>query len=132
MPTHYSPLTLPPSHTVYEHVGQRYRLEWPTTILACLAFLVTIPIYVFYWKGPEIRRKSTFAQTLASDRRKGILKAREPGDRPDPETADEVDGGGEGGVSQAAQEAVAAAGNESPATEEDWQSVVQNTADDRW
>ncbi|MCJ1268792.1 hypothetical protein MMC22_008680 [Lobaria immixta] len=52
----------------YEHIGGKYHLEWPTTILGCLAFLVTIPIYIFYWKGPAIRERSKFAQTLASDR----------------------------------------------------------------
>lgn len=54
--------------TVYENIGNKYKLEWPTTILGVLAILVTLPIYVFYWKGPEIREKSKFAQTLASDR----------------------------------------------------------------
>lgn len=29
---------------------------------------VVIPIYVFYWKGPAIRERSKFAQTLAADR----------------------------------------------------------------
>lgn len=53
---------------VYENIGNKYKLEWPTTILGVLAILVTLPIYVFYWKGPEIREKSKFAQTLASDR----------------------------------------------------------------
>ncbi len=53
---------------VYENVGRKYRLELPTTILGCLAFCVTIPIYIFYYKGPEIRAKSKFAQVLASDR----------------------------------------------------------------
>lgn len=46
-----------------------YQLEYPSTVLACIAFVVTIPIYVFYWKGPWIREKSKFAQTLASDRK---------------------------------------------------------------
>ena len=54
---------------MYENIGNRYKLEWPTTILAFLAILVTIPIYVFYWKGPEIRKRSKFAQVLASDRK---------------------------------------------------------------
>jgi hypothetical protein len=54
---------------MYEHIGDKYKLEWPTTILAFLAILVTIPIYVFYWKGPAIRERSKFAQVLASDRK---------------------------------------------------------------
>lgn len=53
---------------VYENIGNKYKLEWPTTILGVLAILVTLPIYVFYMKGPEIREKSKFAQILASDR----------------------------------------------------------------
>ncbi|KAI4186075.1 MAG: hypothetical protein LQ346_005766 [Caloplaca aetnensis] len=47
----------------------KYHLVWPTFILACLAGLVTVPIFVFYYKGPEIRARSKFAQSLASDRR---------------------------------------------------------------
>lgn len=39
-------------------------LEYASTILGCLALLVTIPIYIVYWKGPEIREKSKFAQSL--------------------------------------------------------------------
>ena len=55
----------------YTNVGNghaKYKLEWPSTILACLAIIVTIPIYIFYWKGPYIRERSKFAQTLASDK----------------------------------------------------------------
>lgn len=55
----------------YKNLPGPHKLEYPTTILACLAFLVTIPIYIFYWKGPVIREKSKFAQTLASDRQQG-------------------------------------------------------------
>ncbi|KAL8918318.1 MAG: hypothetical protein Q9208_007405 [Pyrenodesmia sp. 3 TL-2023] len=47
----------------------KYHLVWPTFILACLAGIVTVPIFVFYYKGPEIRARSKFAQSLASDRR---------------------------------------------------------------
>lgn len=47
----------------------RLKLVWPTVILGFLALLVTIPIFVFYWKGPAIRARSKFAQTLASDRK---------------------------------------------------------------
>lgn len=56
---------------VYENIPRfgKYHLVWPTLILACLAGLVTIPIFVFYYKGPEIRAKSRFAQSLASDRK---------------------------------------------------------------
>ncbi|MCJ1382403.1 hypothetical protein MMC17_005516 [Xylographa soralifera] len=53
----------------YSNLPKPYTLEYPSTILACIAFCVTIPIYVFYWKGPAIRERSKFAQTLASDRK---------------------------------------------------------------
>ena len=52
----------------YTNISGKYHLEWPTTILAFLAVAVTIPIYIFYFKGPTIRAKSKFAQTLAADR----------------------------------------------------------------
>ncbi|KAJ9196317.1 hypothetical protein DTO164E3_6373 [Paecilomyces variotii] len=54
---------------MYSNIGHRLHLEWPSTILACIAIIVTIPIYIFYWWGPKIREHSRFAQTLASERR---------------------------------------------------------------
>lgn len=45
-----------------------YPRAYASTLLGCLAVLVTIPIYVFYWNGPKIRQNSKFAQTLAADR----------------------------------------------------------------
>ncbi|OAQ71770.1 MFS multidrug transporter [Purpureocillium lilacinum] len=44
-------------------------LEYASTILACLAFVVTMPVYLIYWKGPWLREKSKFAQSLAADRK---------------------------------------------------------------
>ena len=35
----------------FEYFPAPYTLEYPTTILAVLAFIVTIPIFVFYYKG---------------------------------------------------------------------------------
>ncbi|KAL4929787.1 putative MFS multidrug transporter [Aspergillus undulatus] len=68
---------------MYENIGGRLHLQWASTILGALAIFVTIPIYIFYWKGPQIREKSKFAQTLAADRarhegrRASHLSARE-------------------------------------------------------
>ena len=56
------------SSPMYENIGTLH-LEWASTLLGCLAILVTIPVYLFYWKGAEIRARSKFAQTLAADRR---------------------------------------------------------------
>lgn len=64
--------------------GYRLHLEWPTTILAILALIVTIPIYVFYWKGQWFRERSKFAQTLAGERDENdgdsrVVKTENPG-----------------------------------------------------
>ncbi|OAX85223.1 hypothetical protein ACJ72_00383 [Emergomyces africanus] len=53
---------------MYENIGGRLHLQWASTILAILSLLVMIPLFVFYWLGPQIRAKSKFAQTLAVDR----------------------------------------------------------------
>ncbi|OQE43210.1 hypothetical protein PENCOP_c003G05623 [Penicillium coprophilum] len=55
---------------MYSNMGKTNHLEWPSTFLGFMAILFTIPIYIFYWKGPSIRELSPFAQTLASDRKK--------------------------------------------------------------
>lgn len=51
------------STPLYKNIPGR-PVQYASTILACLAFIVTVPIYVVYWKGPEIRAKSKFAQSL--------------------------------------------------------------------
>ncbi|TEA20731.1 putative efflux pump kojT [Colletotrichum sidae] len=54
---------------LYENIGSSRHTEYASTILACLALLVTIPVYLIYWKGPAIRARSKFAQSLDADRR---------------------------------------------------------------
>jgi hypothetical protein len=56
------------STPMYENMGSKYHLQWASTLLGCVGFLVLIPIYVFYWKGPAIRKRSKFAQELEADR----------------------------------------------------------------
>lgn len=53
---------------MYKHFSSSNPYQWASTFLGFVACLVAIPIYVFYWKGPAIRKKSKFAQTLAADR----------------------------------------------------------------
>lgn len=48
---------------MYQNIPGR-PIEYASTILACIAVLVTIPIYIVYWKGPEIRKRSKFAESL--------------------------------------------------------------------
>lgn len=54
---------------LYENNGSKLHLEYASTILACLAVVVTIPIYICYWKGPTIRKRSKFAMSLDQDRK---------------------------------------------------------------
>jgi hypothetical protein len=49
-------------------------LEYASTILACLSVCVIAPIYVFYRKGPQIREKSKFAQSLDTIRQKSAKR----------------------------------------------------------
>ncbi|KAJ6162641.1 hypothetical protein N7497_002620 [Penicillium chrysogenum] len=58
------------SMPMYMNMGKTHNLEWASTFLGFMAIIFTIPIYIFYWKGPRIRELSPFAQTLASDRKK--------------------------------------------------------------
>jgi hypothetical protein len=51
------------STPLYKNIPGR-PVQYASTILACLAFVVTIPIYIVYWKGPDIRANSKFAQSL--------------------------------------------------------------------
>jgi hypothetical protein len=66
------------STPMYENIPGR-PLEYASTILACIAIVVTLPIYIFYKKGPQIREKSKFAQSInetwmrSKAKRKGSL-----------------------------------------------------------
>ena len=59
---------LPP---VYSNIGNKYKLEWPSTILAIISLFVTLPIYYFYSHGAEIRKGSKFAAEIAKAREEG-------------------------------------------------------------
>jgi len=49
-------------------------LEYAYTILACLAVVVTAPIYLVYKKGAVIRGRSKFAQSLDANRQKSMAR----------------------------------------------------------
>ncbi|KAL1646891.1 hypothetical protein SLS58_003026 [Diplodia intermedia] len=72
---------------LYTNIGPKPKnLAYASTILACLAACVTVPIYVFYWKGPAIRARSKFAQEISSDREEHSGK-RQASHTPKPEDA---------------------------------------------
>lgn len=45
-------------------IGGRYHLNYAATILACISFVLVIAVYVIYWYGPVLRKRSPFAQSL--------------------------------------------------------------------
>ncbi|EIM19935.1 multidrug transporter [Wallemia mellicola CBS 633.66] len=48
----------------YSHFKGRNKLTYPSTILACIAAVLVAPIFMLYFYGPTVRRKSRFAQSL--------------------------------------------------------------------
>ena len=46
---------------------KRFHLSFGSTLLAGLAVVMTVPIYVFYFYGPQIRARSKFAIKLAAE-----------------------------------------------------------------
>ena len=67
------------STPMYQNIGGRLHLQWASTLLGCIAVLVMIPVYIFYWKGPAIRKRSKFAQTLEADRQRHDERRRSSG-----------------------------------------------------
>ncbi|KAI1102557.1 multidrug transporter [Jackrogersella minutella] len=59
-------LTLPAT-PFYSNIGAEkgMNLQYASTILFCIAFMLVIAVYVIYWKGPVLRKRSPFAQSLA-------------------------------------------------------------------
>ncbi|KAF2843121.1 MFS general substrate transporter [Patellaria atrata CBS 101060] len=55
------------SAPMYAYIPGR-PVEYASTILACIAVVVTVPIYIFYKKGPQIRARSNFAQSIGQQR----------------------------------------------------------------
>ena len=63
------------STPLYKNIPGR-PVQYASTLLACLAVVVTIPTYIVYWKGPDIRAKSKFAQSLDKTRDERTEKRR--------------------------------------------------------
>lgn len=57
----------------YNHFDNN-TLEIPSTILACIATVLIIPIFLLYFYGESVRKHSKFAQTLASERETADLR----------------------------------------------------------
>ena len=57
---------------MYKNLG----IQNSTLLLFGVAFAFCIPVYVFYWKGPAIRKKSKFAEQLAQKHEAQAAHAR--------------------------------------------------------
>ena len=59
-----------PATPFFENIGHASgnNLEYACTILACIATVLVAAVYVIYWKGPVLRKRSPFAQQLAAAR----------------------------------------------------------------
>lgn len=49
-------------------IGGKNHLAIASTILFCISFVLVIAVYVIYWKGPVLRKRSPFAQQLSDAR----------------------------------------------------------------
>jgi hypothetical protein len=49
-------------------IGGKYHLEYASTILFCISVPLVVAVYIIYWKGPVLRKRSPFAQQLEDAR----------------------------------------------------------------
>ena len=59
-----------PSTPFFTNIGKSKgrNLEYASTILFCIATLLIVAVYIIYWKGPVLRKRSPFAQQLQDAR----------------------------------------------------------------
>lgn len=57
-----------PATPFFTNIGAKSgkNLEYASTILFGISFVLVIAVYVIYWKGPSLRKRSPFAQQLAA------------------------------------------------------------------
>ncbi|KAH9861672.1 hypothetical protein J1614_011425 [Plenodomus biglobosus] len=60
-------LTLPAT-PFFSNIGGKNHLANASTILFCISVLLVVSVYVIYWKGPVLRKRSPFAQQLSAAR----------------------------------------------------------------
>lgn len=60
-------LTLPAT-PFFTNIGGKQHLQIASTILFCISFVLVIAVYVIYWYGPVLRKRSPFAQQLHAAR----------------------------------------------------------------
>ncbi|KAG6139963.1 hypothetical protein E4U12_006898 [Claviceps purpurea] len=70
-----------PAVPFFENIGKSSgrNLEYASTILFCISFVLVIAVCVIYWKGPQLRARSPFAQRLAEERQGAAPEASATG-----------------------------------------------------
>ena len=63
-----------PATPFFSNIGSM-PLEYGVTILFCIASILVLAVYVIYWKGPVLRKRSPFAQQLHKENQ-GIQERR--------------------------------------------------------
>ncbi|KAL2833045.1 major facilitator superfamily domain-containing protein [Aspergillus cavernicola] len=57
-----------PATPFFQNIGGEHHLEYASTILFCISFILVIAVYAIYWYGPTLRKRSPFAQQLSDAR----------------------------------------------------------------
>ncbi|KAK9258202.1 major facilitator superfamily domain-containing protein [Lipomyces tetrasporus] len=68
-------LTIPATPFV-ENIGGDRHLEYASTILFCISVVLVVSVYIIYWYGPALRKRSPFAQQLSSSQMEGYSHSR--------------------------------------------------------
>lgn len=84
-----------PALPFFQNIGasKGSNLEYASTILFCISFVLVIAVYVIYWKGPSLRKRSPFAQRLAGAREEQASEGRQGSVSYDPERRGELRAG---------------------------------------
>ncbi|WFD36583.1 hypothetical protein MCUN1_003466 [Malassezia cuniculi] len=70
---------------MYEKISPTHSYSWASTLLAFIAIVVVVPIYVFYWKGEQIRLNSKFSLEIIEQRREIRERIKQSQHPTDPE-----------------------------------------------
>ncbi|CAI7602946.1 unnamed protein product [Penicillium glandicola] len=65
-----------PATPFFTNIGGEHHLEYASTILFCISVPLVIAVYIIYWKGPALRKRSPFAQQLEDARHQMQIESR--------------------------------------------------------
>ena len=77
-----------PATPFFTNIGGKKHLQIASTILFAISFVLVIAVYVIYWYGPVLRKRSPFAQELhqnakeSGGRRASVMPATGYGSQP--------------------------------------------------